>query len=49
MTNQPISIFNVRLPWRIREALEKDTAATGKSMNQIIVELLEAKYGEAGK
>jgi predicted HicB family RNase H-like nuclease len=46
MTKEPVSIFNIRLPWRIREALEKDAAATGKSMNQIIVELLEAKYGK---
>ena len=46
---EPVSIFNLRLPWSVRQKLEAESRDTGKSMNAIVVELLEKRYGEVEK
>ena len=45
----PVSIFNLRLPWSVRQKLESESRESGKSMNAIIVELLEKRYEEVEK
>ena len=47
MPSERVIIKQFRIPVALGEKLESESRESGKSMNAIIVELLERRYGDA--